>query len=193
MIQLLVLLILGLVVLVAGLILLRRSPPATAENDELADDLEDLVALRSLSFRNVTRLFADSDYEMLRADPRLSRIARELRQDRRRIALHWLEALQQDLFSLWRLRRLLSKYGAVQSATEELATILEVLRIVSLVLMLRLLVFLFGPFIFAKWASDVRRFAHIFSGSCARAAKRLPRAKWAEFENEWRGMHAASG
>src|SRR3989441_67405 len=193
MIQLVALLLFGVLVLVVGIYTLRRSPPATAENDASADDLKELIALQSLDFRNMPRLFADSDYQMLLADPRLLRIARELRQDRKRIALHWLKALQQDVFRLWQLRRLLTKYGAAQSTAEELATILHVLRIVSLILLLRLLVFLFGPFRFARGVSEVRRHAHSFSGSCGRAVRRLPSGRWIEFMNEWRGTHEAPG
>ena len=193
MIQLVALLLFGILVLVVGLYALRRPPPATTENDASADDLKELIALRGLDFRNVAGLFADSDYQMLLADPRLLRIALELRQDRKRIALHWLRALQQDVFSLWQLRRLLAKYGAVQSTAEELATILHALGIVSLILLLRLLVFLFGPFRFARGVSEVRGHAHSFSSSCARAVRRLPSGRWIEFINEWRGTHEAPG
>src|SRR6266571_6202089 len=134
MIQPAAILMIGILVLVVGFYTLRRSPPATTENDASADDLKELIALRSLDFRNVAGLFADSDYQMLLADPRLLRIALELRQDRKRIALHWLKTLQQDVFSLWQLRRLLAKYGAVQSTAEELAMIVHALGTVSLIL-----------------------------------------------------------
>ena len=193
MIHIIVLFILGLVILVGGLMALRRSPPDTAENDGFIDDLRDLIALRSLSFRNATRLFVDSDYRVLLADPRLSPIARELRKDRRRIALQWLRALQQDVFGLWRLRRLLTKYGAVQSTAEEVAALLNALQILWIILLLRLLVFLFGPFSFANGASNVRCYADNFSSLCARAVGRLPKGKWVEFVNEWRGMREAAG
>ncbi len=191
--QLVVLLLLGIAISIVGLIALRRSPPALAENDEFARGLNELITLRGLSFKNFPRLFADSDYRMLLADPRAAGLAEELRRDRRRIALQWLMALQKDVFCLWHLSRLLTKYGASRGVAEEFVTLVQAWAIVVSISLLRLLIFLFGPFGFSRGVSRLRHNAHAFSRSCGVALRRLPEGRWMEFLREWRVTHPARG
>src|SRR5437667_11379663 len=101
MIQLVALLLFGILVLVVGLYALRRPPPAITENDASADDLKELIALRSRDSRNVAGLFADSDYQKLLYDTRLLRIDLVLRHERKAIALLWPRALPTVVYSHW--------------------------------------------------------------------------------------------
>src|ERR1700737_3175331 len=102
MIELTVLFFIGFVIVFAGLYTLVRSLRESAQNEECSSELLQLVELPGLGFRSFPLLFADSDYRMLSAEPRLLHLARQLRRDRRRIALKWLRSLRRDVLSLWR-------------------------------------------------------------------------------------------
>jgi hypothetical protein len=193
MIELTVLFFIGFVIVFAGVYTLVRSLRESAQNEECSSELLQLVELPGLGFRSFSLLFADSDYRMLLAEPRLLHLARQLRRDRRRIALKWLGSLRRDVLSLWRLRRLLTKYDVTRGVSEELTTVVQATTIVALISSLSLCVFLLGPFVFAHVVSRGRQQAEVLSRSCGAALHRLPKSRWAEFAEEWHMNRATVG
>ncbi len=191
MIELTIFLVVGCVVLIAGLLALFRGPAEVAR-EESADILTGLVPLSALDFANFPRFFSDGDYQMLLANPRLRHLARQLRRDRRRIALEWLASLEGDVVRLRRLRRLLARYDVSGGVGEELATMLQAWLIMALISSLRLCVFFFGPFAFARAASAGRQRVQVFWHSCWTVFQRLPKNRWAQFTEEWLTMETGA-
>ena len=60
------------------------------------------------------------------------------------------------------------------------------LVILGSILVLRVGVFVFGPFVFAGIAYKVRRGIERYTRSCRAALGRLPRNKFEDFSAEWR-------
>lgn len=187
MIALLALFVLGCAIVVFGLLaLVRMLKPRREEGWEFPEiDFMELVELRALSFKNFSRLFSNSDYELLRSEPRLIRIAQRLRMDRKLLALQWLAAVRSDIFSLWRLRRLLTAYGVSEGTLVELATTAKVLLILGSISLLRVFVLIFGPFAFQRIATSGHLQIETYSRYCRSALGRLPNHKWSQFKEEW--------
>lgn len=187
MIGLLAIFVAGCLILVFGLIALLRMPARDSGALQMVEvELGELIELRALRFKNFPRLFSDSDYRSLRSEPRLVRSAELLRKDRRRLALRWLGALRSDVLALWRLRRLLTSYGISQGAGPELAMTVRALVILAAIAVIRVGVFVFGPFAFSGIAYKIRRYIETYTRSCRAALGRLPRNKFADFSAEWR-------
>jgi hypothetical protein len=155
-------------------------------------DLMELVELRALNFPNFSCLFSNSDYRLLRAEPRLIRVAQRLRTERKRLALQWITSVRSDVFSLWRLRRLLTSYGVSEGVMVELATTVKVMFILTSISLLRLCVFLFGPFVFQGIASRSQGQVESYKRSCRLALGRLPMNKWSQFKAEWQAQRVSA-
>ena len=191
MIGLLALLLTGCLIVLLGLLAILRMPARDSGTLQVVQvELDELMELRALRFKNFSRLFSDSDYRVLRSEPQLIRSAEFLRKDRRRLALQWLAALRSDVVSLWRLRRLLTSYGISQGEGAELLMTLRALVILTSIAALRVGVFVFGPFAFSGVALKVRRYIETYNRSCRAALGRLPRNKFADFSAEWRTRQA---
>ena len=171
---------------------LVRVPGETKESAFLQEiHIADIVELRAIPFKNFPRLFSDADYRSLRADAKLTRLAKRLKKDRKRLALRWLAALQADVFALWRLRRLLFSYGVSKGLGTESAATIGVLSVLLFIFSLRICVFLFGPFALRGVALWGRRQIEVYNRSCQSALQRLPSQKWPDFSLEWRSRIAA--
>lgn len=187
MIGLLVLLFVGCLIVVLGLLAVLRMPARDSGTLQVVEvELGELIELPALRFKNFARLFSDSDYRSLRSEPRLIRSAEILRKDRRRLALQWLAALRADVLSLWRLRRFLTSYGISQGAGAEFLMTVSALTLLAAIAILRMGVFVLGPFAFSRIAYKVRRYIETYTRSCRAALGRLPRDKFPDFSNEWR-------
>jgi hypothetical protein len=193
MIELAVLFFIGCVIVILALSFSFRKQNREIGCWQFAEiELRNFVELRALSFKNFSVLFSDSDCRILRAEPRLVRIAKRIRIDRRRMALTWLAAVRSDVLLLWRLRRLLTAYGVSQGPVVETATTASIVSILAFISILRVCVFLFGPFAFGQTAYMARRHIETYSRSCRAALGRLPKNKLAEFGAEWRGQHVSA-
>ena len=177
-----------LIVLLCALALFRMPNSEISKPQPIEFAVEKLIKLRASNFTNFSRLFSDADCRVLYSEPRLVRIAKYLRQDRRRLALRWLAALQSDVSSLWRLQRLLISYGVSEGAWRELVTIARVISILTFLAGLRLCVFVFGPFAFQGVASLSREPVETYTRFCRAALGRLPQARWSEFLTEWQRL-----
>jgi hypothetical protein len=177
----------GCLIVLLGIYFLCRTPRHdTGALQESAEfELRDVVQLRALAFNNFAQLFSDSDYQELRAEPKLVALARELKQERRRLALAWLAALRADILVLWRLRRLLAAFGASQGRGMESAATIRVIGVLLVVYGLRVCVFLFGPFAFNEITMTARRYTEAYTRSCEGALSLLPKEKWSAFSAEW--------
>ncbi len=192
MIQLLLMLAIGLSLLVFSLFVLVRGSRANTANSAASDsELSNMLRLTSLEFDNAALLFADTDYRVFLSEPRLRPLARELWQDRKRIALAWLGECERDVVSMWRFRRFLTSQGASNGAREDLSAAFQLLGLMSLLAVLRVSVWLWGPYAFTRAVLRIRAHARKLRRSCARMLERLPREKWAQVAAEWEGAQAA--
>ena len=156
MIQLLLMVFIGILFL--GFALFFALGRKSDKNENCPDseaELLRMLRLHSLEFDPVN-LFSDTDYRFLASEPRLRAIARELRKDRKGIALEWLRELQKDVFSMWRFRSLLTRLGVAAGVHNELSEAVQSLLLLSLLCVMRLSVTFFGPFVFGKTAITVR-------------------------------------
>jgi hypothetical protein len=193
MIGLLALLLVGCVIVTFSMFGLLRMLKGKTGSLQVAEiQLTDFIELRALSFKNFPRLFSDYDWRLLRTEPRLNRIAKRLRVERRRLALQWLASVRSDVVSLWQLRRLLIAYGVSLGPASELAMTCRVICVLISISVLRCCVFVFGPFTFQRIASRSRKYIEIYSRSCQAALGRLPKSKVADFASAWRYRRAAA-
>ncbi len=193
MIELVVLFLVGCVIVVFGLSTLFRMSKGEMGGWHFAElELADFIELPGLSLKNCSLLFSASDCKILVTEPRLVPIAKRLRMDRKTIALRWLSALRLDVVSLWRLRRLLTAYGVSQGLGAELATTARVAGILAFISVLRLCVFVFGPFVFKEIADWSRQAVETYSQGCRAALGRLPRNKLVEFSAELRAKQVSA-
>ena len=144
--ELVVLLIVGVLLTLGFLAALLKGPRATASESEPCGELFDIVSLPGLSFRWARQLFESADYDLLRASPRLEGVAQQFWQERRRLVLHWLRLLEDDVRSLWRFRRMLTSYGISRGLAEEAGIAAKALGTLVMLGFLRLVVTLTGPF-----------------------------------------------
>jgi hypothetical protein len=193
MIGVLALLLVGFAIAAFAVFALFRMPNRDTGNFQVAEiQLADLIELRALKFKNFPRLFSDSDCRVLRVEPRLVRIARGLRMERRRLALRWLASVRSDVLSLWLLRRLLIAYGVSLGPVSELAMTCRVIFVLIAISALQCSVFVFGPFAFQRIVSRSRKYIEAYSRSCQVALRRLPKSKVKDFEAAWRYHRAAA-
>lgn len=193
MIALLALLLVGCAIVAVAIFALLRMPKRDTGNLQVVEiQLGDLLELRSLRFKNFPSLFSDSDWRVLREEPRLVRIAKRLRTERRRLALRWLSSVRSDVLSLWLLRRLLIGYGVSLGPAAELAMTCRVIVALISIFALRCCVFVFGPFAFHRVAWRSRKYIETYSRSCQAALARLPKSKVADFQTAWRYHRAAA-
>jgi hypothetical protein len=189
--QLIFLLILGGLLFVFSLVALFRPPRKNEATDEGMDTLLKIVPLPGLDFKHSRVLFDDADYRSIAAEPKFKSIAEQLRRDRQRIALAWLRLLRADVYTLWRFRRLLTTFGVCATPKEELRSAASAMGLLALLLGLRVVVTLFGPFAFASVAVRVRDDVRGFSSYCGQMLSHLPMYQLAQFENNWRSLGAA--
>jgi hypothetical protein len=184
---LLALLVIGCVLVGSAFCVLLRMPRERTSTPQVGEmRLADIVQLRGVRFKNFARLFSDADYHALRAEPKLVRIAENLKKDRRHLALNWLKSVQSDVLTLWRLRRLLVSYGVSQGRSVESVAMVRVFSILLFINSLRICVFLFGPFAFHGIILWGRERIESYSRSCQAALWRLPKNKLDDFAINWR-------
>ncbi len=183
--ELILLLVTGL--LLAGLFLfaLLIGHPKRHEESEAAEILFEIVPLPGLRFKQAAVLFDDSDYRILRRVPALKNDVWHLRRDRRRLVLLWLRLMRKDLISLWRFRRLLTRYGVSGSLQEELQIASTAIMGLLLLSCLSIFVTVLGPFALSGLLRNARSHVKDLSDSCASLLGRIPSARWSEIQNEW--------
>jgi len=190
MIQLLLMAFIGILLLCFALFALGRKSRTKSE-DCSDSEVEVLRMLRlgSLEF-DATILFSDTDYRLLASEPQWRSLARELRKDRRDIALDWLRELQKDVFSMWRFRSFLTRLGVTVGMRNDLSEAFRSLLLLSLLCVVRVSVRLLGPYAFGKTAVTVRTSVENLKRSCAATLSNLPREQWPQIAAEWQRVQA---
>ena len=190
MIQLLLMAFIGILLLCFALFALGRKSRTKSE-DCSDSEVEVLRMLRlgSLEF-DATILFSDTDYRLLASEPQLRSLARELRKDRRDIALDWLREFQKDVFSMWRFRSFLTRLGVTVGMRNELSEAFRSLLLLSLLCVVRVSVRLLGPYAFGKTAVTVRTSVENLKRSCVATLSNLPREQWPQIAAEWQRVQA---
>lgn len=110
-------------------------------------DLDTHVAgLNAVHFSDFDILSGYRDYQVLLLRPELKSVRVKFRQDRRRIMLIWLKELQRDLQVIWQFRRFLVKNGLPITFRDELTVGFAAVASLFYVRIMRLTVFILGPF-----------------------------------------------
>jgi hypothetical protein len=175
--QLFIFLLLGVVLLVFFLLTLRKSVSTQKEPSANLAMLVQMVSLPGLSFTSPELLFDEGDYAFLRSTPDLAEVAQRFRRDRRRLVLHWLTLMERDVFSLWRLRRLVARHGVSSGVGEEWRVMAASVGVLVLLFFLRVLVWIAGPFAPFGMLRSSRARLEMVSSSCAGLLARVPEAK----------------
>ncbi len=189
--QLIFLLALGCLLFLFSFFALWRTPPRNEANGEAREALSRIVSLPGLDFAHAPALFQDADYRWILQNAGPRSVAKQLRRDRRRLALSWLRQLQTDVFVLWRFRRLLTTLGVPSTIREEAGVAGKALGVLLLLLGLRLFVALFGPFSFGRMAAGIQSGVRHFSRGCSATLGRVPMYKLPELEEYWRRLETA--
>jgi len=190
MIQLLLMAFIGILLLCFALFALGRKSRTKSEDCSDSEvELLRMLRLGSLEF-DATILFSDTDYRLLASEPQWRSLARELRKDRRDIALDWLRELQKDVFSMWRFRSFLTRLGVTVGMRNELSEAFRSLLLLSLLCVVRVSVRLLGPYAFGKTAVTVRTSVENLKRSCVATLSNLPRERWPQIAAEWQRVQA---
>jgi len=190
MIQLLLMAFIGILLLCFALFALGRKSRTKSEDCSDSEvELLRMLRLGSLEF-DATILFSDTDYRLLASEPQWRSLARELRKDRRDIALDWLRELQKDVFSMWRFRSFLTRLGVAVGMRNELSEAFRSLLLLSLLCVVRVSVRLLGPYAFGKTAVAVRTSVENLKRSCVATLSNLPRERWPQIAAEWQRVQA---
>ncbi len=185
MIQLLLMAFIGILLLCFALFALGRKSRTKSEDCSDSEvELLRMLRLGSLEF-DASILFSDTDYRLLASEPQLRSLARELRKDRRDIALDWLRELQKDVFSMWRFRSFLTRLGVTVGMRNELSEAFRSLLLLSLLCVVRVSVRLLGPYTFGRTAVSVRTSVENLKRSCVATLSNLPRERWPQAAAEW--------
>jgi hypothetical protein len=190
MIQLLLMVFIGILLLCFALFALWRKPGTKSDNySDSGVELLRMLHLRSLEF-DATNLFSDTDYRLLASEPQLRPLARELKEDRKNIALEWFRELQRDVFSMWRFRRFLTRLGVADGISNELSEAVRSLLLLSLLYVARVSVRFLGPYAFGKTVIAVRTSTENLKQSCVATLDALPRERWPQIAAEWQRVQA---
>ena len=180
-----VLLILGMVLFLCFLIIGWKFRPSRCDETQPVVELRRIVNLPGLSFAGVDLLLDNRDYEILRGQSKLRQVARQLRRERRTMVLLWLNDLQGDVRTLWRFRRFLVYSGVPTALLEETNIAMTAMLAHALLLSLRVLISVAGPFAWKALLQTARREVEVASLICAGLLGKLPSARRLEIERRW--------
>ncbi len=185
MIQLVVLVVLGLIFLLCFLVVALKFRPSKIDETLRVVELQRIVNLPGLSFAHGDLLLDSREYEMLRRQPALQQVARQLRRERRTMVLLWLNDLQGDVRTLWRFRRFLARSGLQTAFLEELDIAMTAMLVHALLLSLRVLISVAGAFALKALVQSTRRQVEVASLICAALLGKLPSASRLQVERRW--------
>ena len=110
--------------------------------------------------------------------------------DRRRIVLLWLGELQKDVHTLWKFRRFLARNGLLVTFREEAGVVFAALLALLFLKVVRVAVFIFGPFVLHGALGNARLLVERLSTWGIAPLARVPAARKAEIEQEWQQLLA---
>jgi hypothetical protein len=159
--------------------------PRPVEEPQALLPLAQMVHLPALTFPNPAMLFDPADYRRLCAQSGLAPVAGRLLQDRRRLVLLWLGLLRRDVHTLWRFRRLLTRYGVSSGPGEEAGVATSALLTLAMLNTLRATVWAAGPFALAPLLDGAATRVETASRRCAALLHRLPPSRLPEVQRAW--------
>lgn len=157
----------------------------TAEDSLPALALPGVVELPGMNFAVADLLFDDRDFAVLSCAPALRQVTVQLRRDRRRLTLLWLSLMRRDTLTLWRFRRLLVTAGITTSGFEEFRTAAEAIALLLELLIVRIFVWLFGPFAVARLIRATSRRLGSARQGCSITLQKLSPERLREVEQRW--------
>lgn len=144
-----------------------------------------IVSLQGLSFEGTQRLFEPTEYQLLKSTPGLSEVAKSFQKERKALVLLWISLLLQDVFNLWRFRRLIVRSGVRSTLSEEMEIFVTALLAIISLNCMRAFVFVFGPLVLSSSARSIRSLVEKLSYGSAIILDRLPQSRWPEMERSW--------
>ena len=185
-------LIAGAVFLLLFLAWFITGRPKVSDETEHMKELDQIVSLAGLASTDSELIFDDSDYRMLQSNSHLQPLAREMRRDRREIALLWLKLLQDDVRTLWRFRRLLVRNGISVRLSEELHIASTAVLALTYLSVLRVVISVVGPFALPALLRQAGKLVEAGCHSCAQLLSRVPLSMRPEIERQWAIEFSAS-
>lgn len=193
MIGLVLTIVVGSVCLMVFLALALRHGREPSDDAARVPPVDRIAGLSGLPFSNLNLLLGSDDFEKLRSRADLRPVSVRLREDRRRIVLHWLRLLQEDVRVLWRFRRFLVRSGVTVTLYEEIRSFLTAALATAYVRGLRFFVFLFGPFVLREPLQRAKCLVERVSFLGAALLARMPASTSAEIERKWAKAVASTG
>ena len=135
-------------------------------------------------------IVGNDDYRKLRTRPELKSVRQMFWRDRRRIVLLWLGKLQKDVHTLWKFRRFLVRNGLLVSFREEAGVVFAALVALLFLKVVRVAVFIFGPFALHGALGNARLLVERLSTWGIAPLARVPAARKAEIEQKWQHLLA---
>jgi hypothetical protein len=185
MIQLLLFSLVGVLLFVSFLILgfegtSRRQPDSSAVHA-----VSQMVKLDGLSFPDPRRLLDDTEYLVLRSNPKLHRVAKRFRRERHELAILWVSSLLADLRTLRSFRKFLVRRGVRTNFPEELQIAQAYSFALILLNLLRVSIWIGGPFLLTSMTRRADNLVEKVSNGAASVLVRVPKSGWAEIERSW--------
>jgi hypothetical protein len=134
---------------------------------------------------DLASLCGKDDYRQLGTRPELESVRRKFWRDRRRIMVMWLGDLERDVRVLWEFRRFLVRNGLQATLKEEVAVACAALVALLYVKMLRVTIFLLGPFAVPRAVQNARSLVQVLSRRDGALLSRVPIPRKAEIERKW--------
>ena len=147
-----------------------------------------MVGLKGASFVQGDRLLDDTEYQLLRSNPDLRQVAAQYRKNRRELALMWIDVLLKDLHALWLFRQFVIQRGGAPTKPgedEEWVILRSFVVAVILLNLVKVSVFILGPFALSRMACGARRPVDAVSRAAASALARIPSTGWSDLERAW--------
>jgi hypothetical protein len=135
-------------------------------------------------------IVGNDDYRKLRTRPELKSVREMFWRDRRRIVLLWLGELQKDVHILWKFRRFLVRNGLLVTFREEAGIVFAALLALLYLKVVRVAVFIFGPFALHGALGNARMLVERLSTWGIAPLARVPAARKAEIEQKWQQLLA---
>jgi len=181
--------ILAGIVLLTTFLTLGLQGPLTRDVDASAvAAMGQMVGLKGASFVQGDRLLDDTEYQLLRSNPDLRQVAAQYRKNRRELALMWIDVLLKDLHALWLFRQFVIQRGGAPTKPgedEEWVILRSFVVAVILLNLVKVSVFILGPFALSRMACGARRPVDAVSRAAASALARIPSTGWSDLERAW--------
>lgn len=175
----------GIVLLTTFLTLGLQGPPTRDVDASAIAAMGQMVGLKGASFVQGDRLLDDTEYQLLRSNPKLRQIAAQYHKNRRELALMWIDVLLKDLHALWRFRQFVIQRGAPTKLGEEWVILRSFVVAVILLNLVKVSVLILGPFALSRMARGARRPVDAMSRAAASALARIPSTGWSDLERAW--------